>query len=107
MDTHSTFDKIEFLFFFFFWMRSPAYLNANHLSVFRYYCLSTLDKHHHPNITFEEGLKLLEMCTDELKRRLPIDYKGVCYVCLWGRPKQPTHCILFHASGPMRRSRAD
>jgi len=22
-------------------------------------------------------MKLLEMCTDELKRRLPIDYKGV------------------------------
>ncbi|KAI5301088.1 Proteasome subunit beta type-4 [Ascosphaera pollenicola] len=43
----------------------------------QYYCLSTLDKHHHPDISFEEGLKLLEMCTDELKRRLPIDYKGV------------------------------
>lgn len=43
----------------------------------RYYCLSLLDKHHNPNITLEEGMKLLEMCTDELKRRLPIDYKGV------------------------------
>ncbi|PYI06603.1 N-terminal nucleophile aminohydrolase [Aspergillus sclerotiicarbonarius CBS 121057] len=43
----------------------------------QYYCLSTLDKHHHPEITLEEGMKLLEMCTDELKRRLPIDYKGV------------------------------
>ncbi|KAH8428701.1 proteasome core particle subunit beta 4 [Aspergillus melleus] len=43
----------------------------------QYYCLSTLDKHHHPDITLEQGLKLLEMCTDELKRRLPIDYKGV------------------------------
>ncbi|KAB8070502.1 nucleophile aminohydrolase [Aspergillus leporis] len=43
----------------------------------QYYCLSTLDKHHHPDITLEEGMKLLEMCTDELKRRLPIDYKGV------------------------------
>ncbi|KAL2833437.1 cysteine proteinase [Aspergillus cavernicola] len=43
----------------------------------QYYCLSTLDKHHHPDITFEQGMKLLEMCTDELKRRLPIDYKGV------------------------------
>lgn len=43
----------------------------------RYYCLSTLDKHHHPDINLEQGMKLLEMCTDELKRRLPIDYKGV------------------------------
>ncbi|KAF9884164.1 Proteasome subunit beta type-4 [Aspergillus nanangensis] len=43
----------------------------------QYYCLSTLDKHHHPDITLEQGLKLLTMCTDELKRRLPIDYKGV------------------------------
>ncbi|PGH15709.1 hypothetical protein AJ79_02303 [Helicocarpus griseus UAMH5409] len=43
----------------------------------QYYCLSILDKHHHPDITYEQGLKLLEMCTDELKRRLPIDFKGV------------------------------
>ena len=43
----------------------------------QYYCLSTLDKHHHPDITFEQGMKILRMCTDELKRRLPIDFKGV------------------------------
>ncbi|KAI2787441.1 putative proteasome subunit beta type-4 [Penicillium oxalicum] len=43
----------------------------------QYYCLSLLDKHHNPNINLDQGLKLLEMCTDELKRRLPIDYKGV------------------------------
>ncbi|EGD85321.1 hypothetical protein H112_06221 [Trichophyton rubrum D6] len=43
----------------------------------QYYCLSILDKHHHPDISFEQGLKLLEMCSDELKRRLPIDFKGV------------------------------
>ena len=43
----------------------------------RYYCLSILDKHHHPDIDFEQGLKILRMCTDELKRRLPIDFKGV------------------------------
>ncbi|EYE94786.1 proteasome core particle subunit beta 4 [Aspergillus ruber CBS 135680] len=43
----------------------------------QFYCLSILDKHHHPDINLEQGLKLLEMCTDELKRRLPIDYKGV------------------------------
>lgn len=43
----------------------------------QYYCLSILDKHHHPDIDFEQGMKLLRMCTDELKRRLPIDFKGV------------------------------
>lgn len=43
----------------------------------QYYCLSTLDKHHHPDITFEQGMKILRMCTDELKRRMPVDFKGV------------------------------
>jgi len=43
----------------------------------RYYCLSILDKHHHPDISYEQGIKILRMCTDELKRRLPIDFKGV------------------------------
>lgn len=52
-----------------------CYGNAN---CGRFYCLSILDKHHHPDISLEQGLKILEMCTDELKRRLPIDYKGVC-----------------------------
>ncbi|KAF2090628.1 proteasome-domain-containing protein [Saccharata proteae CBS 121410] len=43
----------------------------------QYYCLSILDKHHHPDISLEQGMKILRMCTDELKRRLPIDFKGV------------------------------
>lgn len=43
----------------------------------RYYCLSILDKHHHPDINLGQGIKLLNMCTDELKRRLPIDFKGM------------------------------
>ena len=43
----------------------------------QYYCLSLLDKHHHPGIGLEEGMKLLRMCADELRRRLPIDYKGL------------------------------
>ncbi|KAI0977330.1 nucleophile aminohydrolase [Xylaria arbuscula] len=43
----------------------------------QYYCLSILDKHHHPDLTLVQGLKVLEMCTDELKRRLPIDFKGM------------------------------
>ncbi|MCJ1426125.1 Proteasome subunit beta type-4 [Sticta canariensis] len=44
---------------------------------FWYYCLSILDKHHHSDIDFDQGLKILRMCTDELKRRLPIDFKGM------------------------------
>ena len=43
----------------------------------QYYCLSILDKHHHPDISLEQGLKILRMCTDELKRRMPIDFKGM------------------------------
>lgn len=43
----------------------------------RYYCLSILDKHHHPSISEEKGLEILRMCTDELQRRLPIDFKGM------------------------------
>ncbi|KHO01493.1 Proteasome, subunit alpha/beta [Metarhizium album ARSEF 1941] len=43
----------------------------------QYYCLSILDKHHHPEITLGQGIKLLTMCKDELKRRLPIDFKGM------------------------------
>jgi 20S proteasome subunit beta 4 len=46
-------------------------------SISRYYCLSLLDKHHHPDIDLERGLKILGMCSDELKRRLPIDFKGL------------------------------
>jgi 20S proteasome subunit beta 4 len=43
----------------------------------RYYCLATLDKHHHPDITLGQGIKILNMCIDELKRRLPIEFKGM------------------------------
>jgi 20S proteasome subunit beta 4 len=43
----------------------------------QYYCLSILDKHHHPDIDFEQGMKILRLCTDELKRRLPVDFKGM------------------------------
>ncbi|KAI9670375.1 MAG: Proteasome subunit beta type-4 [Caeruleum heppii] len=43
----------------------------------QYYCLSILDKHHQPDINLDRGLQILRMCTDELKRRLPIDFKGV------------------------------
>ena len=43
----------------------------------QYYCLSILDKHHHPEMSLEQGLKVLKMCADELRRRMPIDYKGL------------------------------
>ncbi|KAF7845950.1 hypothetical protein BT93_L5833 [Corymbia citriodora subsp. variegata] len=43
----------------------------------QYYCLSILDKHHHPSISEDRGLEILRMCTDELQRRLPIDFKGM------------------------------
>jgi 20S proteasome subunit beta 4 len=43
----------------------------------QYYCLSILDKHHHPDIDLEQGLKLLRMCAEELKRRMPVDFKGL------------------------------
>lgn len=43
----------------------------------QYYCLSILDKHHHPDIDLEKGRELLRMCVEELKKRLPIDFKGV------------------------------
>ncbi|KAF2757069.1 putative proteasome subunit beta type-2 [Pseudovirgaria hyperparasitica] len=43
----------------------------------QYYCLSILDKHHHPDIDFAKGMQILRMCTDELKRRMPIDFKGM------------------------------
>lgn len=46
-------------------------------TLYRYYCLSILDKHHHPDIDFEQGMKILRLCTDELKRRLPVDFKGM------------------------------
>lgn len=47
------------------------------MQTYRYYCLSILDKHHHPDITLAQGLKILNMCADELKRRMPVDFKGM------------------------------
>jgi 20S proteasome subunit beta 4 len=52
-------------------------LRDSRLTCDRYYCLSILDKHHNPDITLERGMELLAMCSDELKRRLPIDFKGL------------------------------
>jgi 20S proteasome subunit beta 4 len=47
------------------------------LTAYRYYCLSLLDKHHHPDIDLKRGMEILKMCSDELKRRLPVDFKGL------------------------------
>lgn len=59
-------------------MSVPKFYVKNSIdSHIRYYCLSILDKHHHPDIDLEQGMKILVMCTDELKRRLPIDFKGM------------------------------
>jgi len=43
----------------------------------QYYCLSILDKHHHPDISLEQGIKLLKMCHEEIIKRVPIDFKGL------------------------------
>ena len=57
--------------------KSQTMLDYVLMRIARYYCLSILDKHHHPDISFEQGMKILRMCTDELQRRLPIDFKGM------------------------------
>jgi 20S proteasome subunit beta 4 len=57
--------------------RLPCHRSSPLTGPSRYYCLSILDKHHHPDISFEQGMKILRMCTDELQRRLPIDFKGM------------------------------
>lgn len=56
---------------------SGSFEDGTRLMKYRYYCLSILDKHHHPDISFDQGMKILRMCTDELQRRLPIDFKGM------------------------------
>ncbi|KAK9480075.1 nucleophile aminohydrolase [Lipomyces japonicus] len=42
-----------------------------------YYTLSLLDRWHRPDLSLQEGLKVAQLCVDELKKRLPIDFKGV------------------------------
>ncbi|KTW28209.1 proteasome core particle subunit beta 4 [Pneumocystis jirovecii RU7] len=41
-----------------------------------YYVLSLLDKYYQQDITLEKGLELLRKCLDEMKTRLPIDFKS-------------------------------
>lgn len=42
-----------------------------------YYVLSLLDRHHRPDLTLEEGLELTKLCVEEIKRRIPLDFKGI------------------------------
>lgn len=42
-----------------------------------YYVLSLLDRHHRPGMTLEEGLELTKLCVEEIKRRIPLDFKGI------------------------------
>ncbi|KAK9384028.1 nucleophile aminohydrolase [Kockiozyma suomiensis] len=42
-----------------------------------YYTLSLLDRWHRTDLTLAEGLEVADMCIAELKKRLPIDFKGV------------------------------
>lgn len=42
-----------------------------------FYTFSLLDHHYRPEMTTEEGLKLLKLCIEELERRMPVDFKGV------------------------------
>lgn len=42
-----------------------------------FYTFSLLDHHYRPDMTTEEGLKLLKLCVEELERRMPVDFKGV------------------------------
>ena len=65
----------------------------------RYYCLSILDKHHNPNIDFDQGMKILKMCSDELKRRLPIDFKGLIVKVM---TKDGIRDVEFDDSAPVK-----
>lgn len=42
-----------------------------------YYVLSLLDRHHKPGLTLEEGMELMGLCVEEIKRRIPMDFKGI------------------------------
>ncbi|KAF3926427.1 hypothetical protein AA313_de0205682 [Arthrobotrys entomopaga] len=43
----------------------------------QYYCLSILDAHYKKGMGVEEVTGLLQDCHEELKRRMPIDFKGL------------------------------
>lgn len=43
----------------------------------QYYCLSILDAHYKKDMNVEEVAGLMKDCHEELKRRMPIDFKGL------------------------------
>lgn len=42
-----------------------------------FYTMSLLDHHYRSDMTAEDGVKLIELCNEELKRRMPIEFKGL------------------------------
>lgn len=38
-----------------------------------FFCLSTMDRYHRPDMSLEEGLELLQRCINELKTRFIVD----------------------------------
>lgn len=42
-----------------------------------FYTMSLLDHHYKEDITYEEGLKLIKLCEQELNMRMPMDFKGL------------------------------
>ncbi|CCF60457.1 hypothetical protein KAFR_0K01010 [Kazachstania africana CBS 2517] len=42
-----------------------------------FYTFSLLDRHYRPDMSLEDGLKLLKLCIAELDKRMPVDFKGV------------------------------
>ncbi|VEU23063.1 DEKNAAC104090 [Brettanomyces naardenensis] len=42
-----------------------------------FYTMSLLDRHYTPDISVEDGLKLLDMCEKELVKRFPMEFKGL------------------------------
>lgn len=43
----------------------------------QYYCLSILDAHYKKDMGVEQVAELMRDCHEELKRRMPIDFKGL------------------------------
>lgn len=42
-----------------------------------FYTMSLLDHHYRMDMTLDEGLQLLDLCTEELHKRFPMDFKGL------------------------------
>ncbi|AWU73653.1 hypothetical protein CAS74_001458 [Pichia kudriavzevii] len=47
-----------------------------------FYTMSLLDHHYREDITFDEGLKLIKLCEQELNMRMPIEFKGLNVKCV-------------------------